>query len=138
MSFRGHNPADVEVPFTETLAARGCGATAVHIGPCLIRRCRRRVRTLSQGTPRNRAKSPAFQEFSMQDHTPPSSLENAIAMQKYGVGQPVRRKQDDTLVRGKGKYTDDFNLPRHAYAWIVRSSPAHGIVHATDDSAAKT
>ena len=52
----------------------------------------------------------------MQDHTSPSSLENAIALQKYGVGQPVRRKEDDTLVRGKGKYTDDFNLPGQAYA----------------------
>ena len=48
----------------------------------------------------------------MQDHTSSSSLENAIALQKFGVGQPVRRKEDDTLVRGKGKYTDDFNLPR--------------------------
>ena len=48
----------------------------------------------------------------MQDHTSPPSLENAIALQKYGVGQPVRRKEDDTLVRGKGKYTDDFSLPR--------------------------
>ena len=44
----------------------------------------------------------------MQDHTSPAALENAIALQKYGVGQPVRRKEDDTLVRGKGKYTDDF------------------------------
>ena len=51
----------------------------------------------------------------MQDHTSPSSLENAIALQKYGVGQPVRRKEDDTLVRGKGKYTDDFTLPGQAY-----------------------
>ena len=64
----------------------------------------------------------------MQDHTSPSSLENAIALQKFGVGQPVRRKEDDTLVRGKGKYTDDFNLPGQAYAWIVRSSHAHGII----------
>ena len=36
-----------------------------------------------------------FRCFSMQDHTSPSSLENAIALQKYGVGQPVRRKEDD-------------------------------------------
>ena len=64
----------------------------------------------------------------MQDHTSPSSLENAIALQKFGVGQPVRRKEDDTLVRGKGKYTDDFNLSGQAYAWIVRSTHAHGII----------
>src|SRR3979409_522189 len=73
----------------------------------------------------------------MQDHPPPFALENAIALQKYGVGQPVRRKEDDTLVRGKGKYTDDFNLPGQAYAWIVRSSHAHGIIRGIDTSAAK-
>src|ERR1700755_775692 len=73
----------------------------------------------------------------MQDHTSPSSLENAIALQKYGVGQPVRRKEDDTLVRGKGKYTDDFSLPGQAYGWMVRSSHAHGIIKGIDTSAAK-
>jgi aerobic carbon-monoxide dehydrogenase large subunit len=73
----------------------------------------------------------------MQDRPSPSSVENAIALQKYGVGQPVRRKEDDTLVRGKGKYTDDFNLPRQAYAWIVRSSHAHGIIRGIDTKAAK-
>jgi aerobic carbon-monoxide dehydrogenase large subunit len=74
----------------------------------------------------------------MQDHTSPSSLENAIALQKYGVGQPVRRKEDDTLVRGKGRYTDDFSLPGQVYAWIVRSSHAHGVLRKVDVSAAKT
>src|SRR3978361_911676 len=73
----------------------------------------------------------------MQDHTSPSSLENAIALQKYGVGQPVRRKEDDTLVRGKGKYTDDFTLPGQAYCWMVRSSHAHGIIKGIGTAAAK-
>jgi len=76
-------------------------------------------------------------DFLMQDRTSPSSLDNAIALQKFGVGQPVRRKEDDTLVRGKGKYTDDFNLPGQAYAWIVRSSHPHGIIRGIDTSAAK-
>src|SRR5690242_15111781 len=74
----------------------------------------------------------------MQEHTPASALETAIALQKYGVGQPVRRKEDDTLVRGKGKYTDDFSLPGQAYAWIVRSSHAHGIIKGIDTKAART
>jgi carbon-monoxide dehydrogenase large subunit len=82
-------------------------------------------------------KNRPFSGFSMQDHTSPSSLENAIALQKYGVGQPVRRKEDDTLVRGKGKYTDDFQLPGQAYAWIVRSSHAHGLLRGIDTSTAK-
>src|SRR6478735_4836200 len=75
----------------------------------------------------------------MQDHTSSSAaLENAIALQKFGVGQPVRRKEDDTLVRGQGKYTDDFNLPGQAYAWMVRSTHAHGILRGIDTSAART
>ena len=73
----------------------------------------------------------------MQDQTSPAALENAIALQKYGVGQPVRRKEDDTLVRGKGKYTDDFSLPGQAYAWMVRSSHAHGVIRGIDTAAAK-
>src|SRR5436309_13093259 len=73
----------------------------------------------------------------MQDYSPSTSVENAIALQKFGVGQPVLRKEDDTLVRGKGKYTDDFNLPGQAYAWIVRSSHPHGVIKRIDASAAK-
>src|SRR5262245_39685072 len=93
-------------------------------GPCVI-----------SGKPHEIAKN---QADSMQDHTSPSSLENAIAMQKYGVGQPVRRKEDDTLVRGKGKYTDDFSLPKQAYGWLVRSSHAHGIIKGIDTATARS
>jgi carbon-monoxide dehydrogenase large subunit len=72
----------------------------------------------------------------MQDYTA-STVDNAIAMQKYGVGQPVRRKEDDTLVRGKGVYTDDVSLPGQLYAWIVRSPHAHGNIRGIDTAAAK-
>ncbi|MDN3275405.1 xanthine dehydrogenase family protein molybdopterin-binding subunit [Frankia sp. RB7] len=73
----------------------------------------------------------------MQEHTKSSTLENAIALQKYGVGQPVRRKEDDTLVRGKGRYTDDFNLPGQAHCVVVRSTHAHGILRGIGTDAAK-
>ena len=73
----------------------------------------------------------------MQEHTKSSTLENAIALQKYGVGQPVRRKEDDTLVRGKGRYTDDFNLPGQAHAVVVRSTHAHGLIRGIGTDAAR-
>lgn len=73
----------------------------------------------------------------MQEHTKSSTLENAIALQKYGVGQPVRRKEDDTLVRGKGRYTDDFNLPGQAYAVVVRSTHAHGMIRGIGTDSAR-
>jgi carbon-monoxide dehydrogenase large subunit len=96
------------------------------------------VAALSGSKAREIAETPTFQDFAMQDYSPSASVENAIALQKFGVGQPVLRKEDDTLVRGKGKYTDDFNLPGQAYAWIVRSSHAHGIIKGIDTAAAKT
>jgi aerobic carbon-monoxide dehydrogenase large subunit len=73
----------------------------------------------------------------MQDPTLQDRQAPAIALQKYAIGQPVHRKEDDALVRGKGKYTDDFNLPGQLYAWIVRSSHAHGVIRGIDTSAAK-
>ena len=79
-----------------------------------------------------------FLEHIMQDHVSRPSVENSIAAQKNAVGQPVRRKEDDTLVRGKGQYTDDFSLPDQAYAWIVRSSHPHGIIKGIDTKAART
>ncbi len=73
----------------------------------------------------------------MQDHPSSRSVENTIAAQKYGIGQPVVRKEDDTLVRGKGKYTDDLNLPGQAFAVIVRSSHAHGVLKKVDTADAR-
>src|SRR5579864_4199704 len=102
--------------------------------PCLNGRCGGACRAVFG---RNQRQTAPIQAFPMQDHTPASSVENAIALQKYGVGQPVRRKEDDTLVRGHGKYTDDFNLPGQAYAYIVRSSHAHGILKGIHTDAAK-
>jgi carbon-monoxide dehydrogenase large subunit len=77
-------------------------------------------------------------DVSMQDRSSPQAIDNAIALQKFGVGQPVRRKEDDTLVRGKGRYTDDFQLPGQAHAWIVRSAHAHGLIRGIDTSTART
>ena len=73
----------------------------------------------------------------MLDHPSRLASETDVALQKFGVGQPVRRKEDDTLVRGKGTYTDDINLPGQAYAWIVRSSHAHGVIKGIDAEAAR-
>ena len=58
---------------------------------------------------------------------------NALALMKFGVGQPVLRSEDPVLVRGQGRYTDDINLPGQAYAVIVRSREAHGVLRAGGD-----
>ena len=63
--------------------------------------------------------------------------QNTFDTDKYGVGQPVRRTEDPVLVRGRGCYTDDLKLAGEAYAVMVRSRIAHGIIKRIDTSAAR-
>ena len=63
--------------------------------------------------------------------------EAALSLTKFGVGQPVRRTEDPTLVQGHGRYTDDINLPGQLHAVMVRSSVAHGVIKGIDTAAAK-
>lgn len=63
--------------------------------------------------------------------------ETALALTQFGIGQPVPRSEDPTLVRGLGRYTDDLQLPRQVYAAIVRSPHAHGIIRGIDAEAAR-
>src|SRR5688500_5876561 len=62
---------------------------------------------------------------------------NTLDLNKYGVGQPVPRTEDPVLVQGQGRYTDDLNLPKQAYAAVARSRHAHGFIKSIDSSAAK-
>jgi carbon-monoxide dehydrogenase large subunit len=64
--------------------------------------------------------------------------DNDLALMKFGVGQPVSRKEDPTLLRGEGSYTDDQNLPGQAYAVMVRSKIAHGVLKGIDSTQAAT
>ena len=56
---------------------------------------------------------------------------------KFAIGQPVHRKEDPVLLRGEGRYSDDLNLPGQAYAVVVRSTYAHGILRGVDRAAAQ-
>ena len=62
----------------------------------------------------------------------PREKDDDWALAKFGVGQPVLRTEDPTLVQGKGRYTDDIALPGQVYAAIVRSPHAHGILNGID------
>jgi carbon-monoxide dehydrogenase large subunit len=55
---------------------------------------------------------------------------------KFGIGQPVARKQDPRLVAGKGRYADDVDLPGQAFMVVLRSPQAHGMLQRIDSSAA--
>ena len=56
----------------------------------------------------------------MNDATDIAVLQNLGA-----IGQPLRRKEDQRLLTGKGRFSDDFTLPGQAYAAIVRSPHPH-------------
>ena len=49
-----------------------------------------------------------------------------------GIGQPVRRREDLRLLTGRGRYSDDINVPGQAYAVMVRSPHAHARIRAID------
>ncbi|HXP06699.1 MAG TPA: xanthine dehydrogenase family protein molybdopterin-binding subunit [Stellaceae bacterium] len=71
----------------------------------------------------------------MDDYIDPSILEPE---ERYAIGQPVPRTEDPVLVSGKGRYSDDINLPGQAYAVMVRSPYAHGVIRHIDAEAAQT
>src|SRR3989454_9288078 len=55
----------------------------------------------------------------------------------HGIGEPVRRTEDPTLLRGEGRYTDDLNELGQAYAHMVRSPHAHGVLREVNAEAAR-
>ncbi len=57
---------------------------------------------------------------------------------KYGVSQPVTRKEDQRLLTGQGRYTDDHDLEDQAIAYVLRSPHAHAVIRGIDARAAGT
>jgi carbon-monoxide dehydrogenase large subunit len=63
---------------------------------------------------------------------------NALGFdERFAIGQPVPRSEDPVLLRGEGRYCDDISLPGQAYAVMVRSHHAHGVIRQIDAAAAR-
>jgi carbon-monoxide dehydrogenase large subunit len=58
-------------------------------------------------------------------------------MEKFGIGQPVRRKEDIRLLTGRGTYTDDLSRPGQAHMVVVRSPHAHARILSIETAEAK-
>lgn len=56
---------------------------------------------------------------------------------KFGIGQPVPRLEDPRFLTGRGRFTDDINLPCQAYAAFVRSPYAHARIAGVETAAAR-
>ena len=54
----------------------------------------------------------------------------------HRIGQPVRRREDQRLLTGKGRFSDDVNLPDQIYAIMLRSPHAHAQIRGIDTTKA--
>ena len=65
-------------------------------------------------------------------------MSQPMTVEKFAVGQSVRRLEDPRLLQGFGRYSDDVSLPRQAYAVVVRSPHAHARIRSIDAAPALT
>ena len=66
-----------------------------------------------------------------------SFLDSRSRVAHEGIGKPVPRKEDQRLITGRGRYSDDVNLPGQAYACMVRSPHAHARLRRIDVTGAQ-
>ena len=59
------------------------------------------------------------------------------SMLKFGIGQPVPRQEDPTLLTGRGRYTDDIAVEGQVWCVMVRSPYAHGAIRGIGTKAAR-
>ena len=53
------------------------------------------------------------------------------------IGKPMRRAEDERLVKGHGRFTDDFVLDKQTYAAMVRSPHPHARIRGIDATRAQ-
>src|SRR4051812_43341415 len=53
------------------------------------------------------------------------------------IGRALPRLEDETLLRGKGRFADDISFPGQLHMRIVRSAYAHGKIVSIDATEAR-
>src|SRR4051812_31133314 len=53
------------------------------------------------------------------------------------IGRAVTRLEDETLLRGKGRFADDLSFPGQLHMRVVRSGHAHGRIVSIDATEAR-
>ena len=64
-------------------------------------------------------------------------MADGTQIEQFGIGQPVRRREDARFLTGAGRFTDDIDLPGEVHGYILRSPHAHARIRAIDTAAAK-
>jgi aerobic carbon-monoxide dehydrogenase large subunit len=62
---------------------------------------------------------------------------NEGTIMRFGIGQPVTRKEDPRFLMGRGRYVADIDLVRQAQAVFVFSPHAHARIRSVDKAAAE-
>jgi len=58
-------------------------------------------------------------------------------MVKFGMGQPLKRREDRRFLTGQGRYVDDIKLPGACRLYVLRSPHAHARLLGIDAAAAQ-
>src|SRR5512145_2990275 len=53
-------------------------------------------------------------------------------MNRFGIGQPVRRVEDERFLTGRARYVDDIQLPHMLHGAVVMSPHAHARIRGID------
>ena len=56
---------------------------------------------------------------------------------KFGIGQPVRRVEDQRFITGHGRYVDDIELPRQTHGVLVMSPHGHARIKSINTDKAR-
>ncbi len=57
---------------------------------------------------------------------------------KFGIGQAIKRREDDRLLTGQGRFVDDLAFPGELHLVFARSPPAHARIRSIDAVEAKS
>src|SRR5919197_1443600 len=60
------------------------------------------------------------------------------AAARFGASRSQKRLEDDRLLTGKGRYSDDLDMPNQCWLVLVRSPHAHARIRAMDLAAVKS
>src|ERR1700680_4333242 len=101
---------------------RGAGTPSPARQPVPLHRLSkyRRRRAFGGKAPTNRSPARCGSPLNTPANAPAAHSEHANF-----VGQPVLRREDARMLTGRGRFTDDIQLPGMTYAAVLRSSYGH-------------
>jgi carbon-monoxide dehydrogenase large subunit len=56
---------------------------------------------------------------------------------RFGIGQPVTRKEDQRFLTGRGRFVADIDLAHQTYAVFLYAPHAHARIRTIDTAAAR-